>query len=754
MHPVFAIDIKGRVVNADSRQAAEFANVVLRTADSAFVSGTVTDNEGRFSLTKVEQGDYRLVISSVGSETLTIELNGFTKDITLDEILLEEAVQTLDAVTVTASRIRSRIDRKIVVPSPKQIEVSANGVDLLQQMMLPKLRVNALQNTIAVPNGGEVQLRINGVKVEIQDIVALQPADIVRIEFHDNPGLRYNNAEVVLDYIVRRPETGGNVSVTLQDAVNTGWGNNLINARVNHKKSEFAIGYSVHHRDFYEVWRDNEETFHFADGSTIQRKEVGEPGHLQNLWQNLKTAYSYQNDKQMFNAAFRYTIGNTPHLDYRGSIYRVDEPENAFRMTDRTSEKNHRPALDLYYQHQLEKEQTIVFNVVGTYNYNDYKRLYQETREDVLLTDVNNGVIGKRYSLIGEGIYEKKLGVNVINGGLRHTQSLSDNAYLTGTSEMGQTETYLYGEFKGKVQKLDYTLGIGGTRSSFRQQGEADHVDYTFNPRVVLQLALPGESSIRLKSDVLNTPPNLSDLNAIDQEIDAWQIQRGNPALKPYLGYKTKLTYEVKKSIFYGSLEGTYQFDNHPIMNEKYQEGSTIIKTSDNQKDWQWMSAELYLRIGPIIDIFQISGTVTANHFISHGNTYSHSYTDYPNNVDVSASYKGFSAVVSLYNGQNWLEGEDMYGGEKNVMMFMAGYKYKDLSFKVGVFNPFTNNYKQDSENWSRYASYKKSSYINETSQMYILQFSYDFSFGRTFNSGEKRLNNADEASGVMKSGK
>ena len=32
-------------------------------------------------------------------------------------------------------------------------------------------------------------------------IKAIRPADIIRIEYHDNPGLRYGNAEVVLDYI-------------------------------------------------------------------------------------------------------------------------------------------------------------------------------------------------------------------------------------------------------------------------------------------------------------------------------------------------------------------------------------------------------------------------------------------------------------------------------------------------------------------------------------------------------------------------
>ncbi|MDR0829956.1 MAG: TonB-dependent receptor, partial [Prevotellaceae bacterium] len=105
-------------------------------------------------------------------------------------------------------------------------------------------------------------------------------------------------------------------------------------------------------------------------------------------------------------------------------------------------------------------------------------------------------------------------------------------------------------------------------------------------------------------------------------------------------------------------------------------------------------------------------------------------------------------------NSWDWFYGETMSGGEKNMLMLMLGYQHKDISVNVGIMNPFTDNYKQDSENRSQYASYKKSNYINESSRMVVLQFSYNFSFGRAFNSQQKMLNNADDDSGVMKTEK
>lgn len=88
------------------------------------------------------------------------------------------------------------------------MKASGNGMDLLQQMMLPRVQVDLLNNEIKATGNGVVQVRINGVKVEQDEIKALNPSDIIRIEYHDNPGLRYGNADIVLDYIVRRPDTG------------------------------------------------------------------------------------------------------------------------------------------------------------------------------------------------------------------------------------------------------------------------------------------------------------------------------------------------------------------------------------------------------------------------------------------------------------------------------------------------------------------------------------------------------------------
>lgn len=758
---VFAqnLEIKGMVRNGRDKAPLEFANVVLQTADSVFITGTTTDGKGRFMLDKVKAGDYLLAVSSLGYETQYIALDGFNKSIDLKEILMEDAAVSLDGVTVSASNTSSRSDRKLIFPSDRQVKASTNGMDLLQQLMLPKITVNPMSNEIKVPGNGEVQLRINGVKVELDEIKALLPTDIIRIEFHDNPGLRYRNAEVVLDYIVRRPEMGGNFSVDMSQGVNALWGEHRVSGKINHKKSEFGASYRIGPRDFYGMSRDNEEIFHLADGTVLHRKETGDPSHASMFMHNLNLNYSVQDpEKYLFNATFRYWNNHQPHWDYRGILSNQDNPDDYVDMVDLNSSDNQVPALDLYYQRNLKNDQTLVFNVVGTYNRTSSHRFYQESRGEELLTDINNRVSGKKYSLIGEAIYEKKLANgNSLSGGVWHTQSFSDNEYRNGhdyETHMDQSASSIYGEFKGKVRKLDYMLGVELARLYYKQEGTDDSDQfYTFNPRFTLQYALPGQSFIRLKGYVGNLSPSLGNLNAVEQVIDSLQLQRGNPRLESYMSYLLDLNYEYQKGIFYALVNGTYEYVPNAIMDEKYQEGNKIIQTWNNQKNWQRVVGSAMFRVGPIKDILQFSFTGGVNHYISNGNTYSHRYTNWYCNMQASLTWKKFMLMYQMNTNWNRFWGETLEGGE-NIQMFMAKYNFKNLSLGIGAFNPFSDNWKVQSENWNQYASSKKTSYIKESSRLFVVSVSYNFSFGRTYKAGQKRLNNSDSDSGVMSTGK
>ena len=60
----------------------------------------------------------------------------------------------------------------------------------------------------------------------------------------------------------------------------------------------------------------------------------------------------------------------------------------------------------------------------------------------------------------------------------------------------------------------------------------------------------------------------------------------------------------------------------------------------------------------------------------------------------------------------------------------------------------------RENENWNQFASYKTKSYIKESSRMFLVSLSYNFSFGRKFKTTQRKVNNSDNESGVMSTGK
>lgn len=753
-----SLKISGRITDAQSKAPLEFANIVLTTADTTFVGGATSNINGDFLVENVVPGDYRLVVSSVGYKTSETVLQGVDEVVNLGSLELEENSVLLDEVTVAASNEKSNSDRKIVFPSDKQKKASSNGIELLKQIALPRLQVNALQRTLSVPGGGEVQLRINGIIATNEEVIALLPEDIIKIEYHDNPGLRYGNAAVVLDYITKRKVSGGNVSVDFTNAVNAVWGEDQLSAKVNHKKSEFSLSYRLATRDFYQMWRENEEKFNFGDGKVINRKEVGQPGHLGMYWQNASMQYNYQpDDKTVMNATFRYFGNEQDYFDYYSDLYFTDRPNDILKLTDKTTASTKRPSLDLYFQKTLPANQLLVVNVVGTYIGSKSGRFYQENQNGSLISDIQNNVDGKKYSIIAESIYEKQMKAGTFSAGLKHSQAFSDNTYTNGkryVTEMRQADTYAYISFKGKLKNLEYNLGIGGTRAWSFQEGDGDGYEtYTFNPRLTLQYNFPSNAYLRLQGSVNNNQPSLSELSAVDQRIDSLQIVRGNPLLQPYTSYQVNLSGEARKGIFTANLWSSYEYRPKAIMDEKFVEGNRIINTFDNQKSWQRLSVETTLKVKPLKDLLQVSATGGVNHYLSDGNTYNHEYTNWFYRGDLSFVYKKVMLAFQIQSNWNWFWGENVYGGE-NYHLLQAKYNMKNCSIGLGVFNPFSDNYKVVNENWSQHATIKKANYINESSRLVMVQFSWNLSFGRKYASAQKKLQNSDSDSGIVTNSK
>lgn len=748
------LQLRGRIVSG--KQPVEFANVILQTRDSAFVSGGLTDERGRFVMSNLEKGDYRLQVSGLGYESRQIPLPDFTVTLDLGTISLDSAAIALREVTVTAAPVINQPDRKLIFPTALQVKASTDGLSLLQRLQLNRIQVDPIQQKISSSSEGEVQLRINGAKAETQEILALRPEDIIRIEYHDEPGLRYgDNTAAVLDYIVRRHETGGYVGINSNIAFNTIWGNNNVTAKINHKKSEWGINYNGGYRSLKNYWRENSETFHFEQAPSFTRLEDGIPNSLKIHWDYVTMNYSYQEAEKWFlNIALRGGFQSNKQ-NTRSLLYPIEQPENQVDMKDYTVSKSKSPSLDVYLQRNLKNNQSLILNAVGTYIHTYDDRTYEEKKHSKIATDIYSATRGKKYSFIGEGIYEKRFTNSKLSTGIRHQQSQTENKYA-GTSsaetQMQEAYTSAYIEYGSKIRKFDYSLGIQGSRSWFNQEGEG-YQKYSFLPRLRLSYHFSDRAFIRYQAQISRATPALSDLNNVEQLIDSLQIRRGNPNLRMSTVYNNTLNFDYRKGLFSGSLYLLYQYQHKPNMEQTEREGDLFVRTVANQRSWQKLNPEITLKVGPVKNILSVSVTTGINYFDSRGHNYHHTYANWYYQASLTASYKNWNGYFDIRNHRNDFYGETLDYGE-NFHILGVNYRHKQLTLGLMTFNPFSDNYKIGSENFSAFAPSKNWKYIKESSRMVALTVAWNFSFGRKYESAEKRLHNEDNNAGTLKSGK
>lgn len=748
------LQLRGRIVSG--KEPVEFANVILQTNDSTFISGGITDQRGRFNMNNLQTGNYQLQISGIGYQTRLVNLQNFDSTLDLGPIAIDSAAIALNEVTITASPIINQPDRKLVFPTARQLKASTDGVTLLQRLQLNRIQVDPVRQTISSSNQGDVQLRINGAKVEIQEILSLRPEDVIRIEYHDEPGLRYgDNTAAVIDYIVRRHQTGGYVGINTSTSPHVIFGNNNATAKINHKKSEWGVNYNGGYRSLPNYWRENSETFNFLDQPSFTRLEDGIPNKMKMQWDYLTMNYSYQEaDKWFINAALRGSFRHN-ELNTQSILYPIDNPNNNVAMKDFTASDSKSPSLDIYLQRNLKNNQAIILNTVGTYIHTYDDRIYQEEKQSEIATDIYSATRGRKYSFIGEGIYEKRFNNSKISTGLRHQQSLTENRYA-GTSsaetQMQEAYTSAYIEYSSKVKKFNYSVGIQGSRSWFNQEGEG-YQKYSVLPRIRLTYNFSDHAYIRYQGQISRNTPALSDLNNVEQLIDSLQIRRGNPGLKISTVYNNTLNVDYRKGLFSGSFYLLYQYQYKPNMEETIREGKHFIRTIANQRSWQKINPEVEVKIGPIKDILSLSLSTGINYFDSRGHSYHHIYTNWYYCASAMASYKNWSTYFEIRNHRNDFYGETLTYGE-NYNLLNVSYRYKQLNVGVMCLNPFNNNYRIGHENFSSPAPSKNWMYIKESSRVFTLTLSWNFSFGRKYESAEKRLHNEDNNAGTLKSGK
>jgi len=163
--------IKGIVTDAFSGQPISYANVAIWNS----TRGAVTDSVGRFEITEVQPGTYRLQSSFIGYKSfVTAEFQVTNKDIYIP-IELEESSQSIEEVNIVATPFRKTAESPLGlrVIGFKEIEKSAGGnrdISRVIQTFPGVASTAAFRNDLMVRGGGPSENRFFLDGVEIPNI--------------------------------------------------------------------------------------------------------------------------------------------------------------------------------------------------------------------------------------------------------------------------------------------------------------------------------------------------------------------------------------------------------------------------------------------------------------------------------------------------------------------------------------------------------------------------------------------------------
>jgi len=764
--------VSGVIKDAADKSALVGVNVTLVESQKSkgestrnVVSGTVTDAHGKFSL-ETETGEFVLECSYIGYEPIGMSLT-VSGNTNLGTIEMNEASTELGEVVVEGDAVIQKVDRQILLPNKEQLGASSDGMSLLQNLQIPRIVVNPADNTVKTLANQDVQLRINGIEASNSEVMAINPKDVIRIEYHDQPGVRYNGAAAVINYIVKHRDTGGNLMLNASNGVTMpGWGEYHLSGKVNFGKSSFSLMTHYSPRDVY--WtRTNAETYYFSQKSkvesqkpyTIENREVGEPTRFKMNPVNIGLTYNWTNgEKNMLQIALRDFMKFTPHSKTNRDSY-LYQGTDSFAIHDHESSKSISPSLDIYYEHNLPDDNHLYFDVVGTYINSSNDRRFQqislgETVADT--TDVLSRVRGNKYSLIGEAIYEKEWENIALTVGVRHNQQWMGNTYhgsASATVNMMTAETYAFAEVQQRVGKFSYAAGIGAMHTYIEQAGQKQS-NWIARPQLTLSYDFGKGVFWKYKGYVSGYQPSLSAMSDVAQQIDKYQIRQGNPNLKPVMFVANEMQLSWQSKHVNLNLWANYSYDHKPIMDETFEQlidgQSYAVRTYANHRGFHRLQVAPSVQVRVLNNSLIFTVAPFANYYVSLGNSYTHKHFNPGVRASIMGMYKGwqfFGEVTTRYNN---LWGETLEYGEFYHHIGL-GYNADKWGFRAMLMNPFSvKGYSIETKDLSALAPNTQHAEMRDFRQMLILNFHCNLDFGTQRRENGKRINNEDKENGIL----
>lgn len=655
----------------------------------------------------------------------------------------------LGEVEIKAAKVIHKPDGQIIYPTETQKNASHSGYSILQKLSLPNIRVDEVSQSLSAIDGrGSIQLRINGIIVGREEMLALSPGSISRIDFIDNPGVRYGEGiAYVINILTRRADSGYTVGIDLTQALTVKSGNDLIYGKWNAGNSELSLSYNFGYKDF--KGNRTYETAHYllTDGSThtIERNDLA--SRSRNFNNGLQLKYNLADSADyVFQASLKADFSHIPNNYNRKRIIEEDEQ---YIATQRERNRSSSPVLDLYFFKQLTPRQSLTLNAVGTYIATSLRSSYDEGAPYAYRVE------GKTYSLMSEAIYENRLKPFTFTAGANYMQKYTKNKYtgdVNSVNPMHNRSVYAFAEIKGKLGPIRYVAGVGGSYLDYRQQAH-DYQYWLFRPKA--SVAYNPVQAVQLKYDFqisehVSRVAMISNTSIRNNSME-WTL--GNPDIRPNREQAHTFQISYTHPRFQSFVQAYGKRCHQPNMATYIRtEDNRFVYTQLNQKEIDVLNLMLYANGWIVPDKLSIALSGTLFRCFNFGEDYTHCKTFYSGTANVQAYLGKLTLSAFMDSGFRFLEGETE-GFNGSFVSLNASYRYKNLNLSLAWQQPFRNRYKQfQSDVYNRYVRKTTALHCRDLGNFVSLNIAWKFSQGRAYKDVRRNIEQkADKDTGILR---
>ena len=428
--------ITGTIMEEGTEETIPYATIALyNKIDSSLLTGTISNDDGEFTLDKIVSGDYFLKVSFMGYTDYTlnsITLNENQRTIHIGKIYLIPNIESLNEVSIIAKNkaIKSSVDKQVLTVSSNLLATGGTAVDALR--LSPSIQTDS-EGNVKLRGSSKYIVVINGRPTTLrpQEVLKQTPANNIRkIEVITNPSVKYNaeGGAGIINIILKKSVTSG-----LNGMINASVGSKnkySADANMNLNKEKISYSFGFNWRD-YTTTADHDyyRTLQMVD--TISYATMFQDRRITNGNLGFRFGLDYNpNERNNFTYSF-HTGNTTTEVQVNANTSGKTVPENIEIYSRNSFYYKAKPTFftnNLGYTKTLNEEgSNIAFNTY--YSYIDYK-----TFNDQVLANADSG-----YNIIDPEPYLQNITNNNNSHDLRidtdYTNVISENKSLeTGIS--------------------------------------------------------------------------------------------------------------------------------------------------------------------------------------------------------------------------------------------------------------------------------------------------------------------------------